>query len=87
MQGHRSTLEARRGLLGKDGAGQKLSTGGGDLFQIGVGVRSQVFREDLINGQRLTRGSEGLRRIEIRREEVGGELHPLGGRKDINKGM
>lgn len=80
MQDHVSTQEARRCPLGTDGAGQKVSTGGVDLFQIGVGDRSRVFREDLIRGQRLT-PAEGLCRVAIRREEAGGETASAGKEK------
>lgn len=72
MQSHVSTPEAGRYHIGVDRAGQKACTSGKDLFQITLSFRSGVFREDLIKGQRLTLGLEGLGRIEIRGEEWGG---------------
>lgn len=55
-----------------------------------MSFRSGVFREDLIKGQGLTLGLEGLGRIEIRGEEWGGgrgeKWHQIGGRKDLCKG-
>lgn len=74
VQGHVSTHQARRCLADLDGAGQKASTGGTDLFQNRVGFRSEVSGTCSSKARGLHWASKGLCRIEIRGEAVCGEM-------------
>lgn len=58
-----------------------------DFFAVAVSFRSDVFKEtNLIKGQRLTLGLEGLCRTETKGGWLEEKLHRLRGRKDVHQG-